>query len=317
MHETTSTRANPLIDPSLHVWGPEVALYLFLGGLVAGIMVLVAWRALRHADVPRSRALALAPWSVPVLLSAGMLFLWLDLANRFNAFRFYLILRPQSPMSWGAWILVAIYPVSIAFAWAASPAAMQLRWQQRGGRLARLGEWATSHFHGVAQAQAVLGILLGIYTGILLGAFAARPLWNSAVLGPLFLVSGLSSGAAFLLLLRLAAGERRTFVRADMALIFFEVVLLALWFLTLAAGGAGAQAAVRLLFGGDFTAAFWTLVVALGLVTPLVAEWIEARHGVLPGRAAAVLVLLGGLALRWIVVDAGQSAADIARLAMH
>jgi hypothetical protein len=30
-----------------------------------------------------------------------------------------------------------------------------------------------------------------------------------------------------------------------------------------------------------------------------------------------VLVLLGGLALRWIVVDAGQRAAEIARLAMH
>ena len=37
----------------------------------------------------------------------------------------------------------------------------------------------------------VAGLALGIYTGILLSAMVARPLWNSAVLGPLFLFSGL------------------------------------------------------------------------------------------------------------------------------
>jgi hypothetical protein len=42
----------------------------------------------------------------------------------------------------------------------------------------------------------VLGVGLGIYTGILLNTMVARPLWNSAILGPLFLVSGLSAGAA-------------------------------------------------------------------------------------------------------------------------
>ena len=41
----------------------------------------------------------------------------------------------------------------------------------------------------------VVGIGLGIYTGILLGAFPSRPFWNSSLLGPLFLVSGLSTGA--------------------------------------------------------------------------------------------------------------------------
>jgi hypothetical protein len=45
-------------------------------------------------------------------------------------------------------------------------------------------------------ANLVLGVGLGIYTGILLNTMVARPLWNSAILGPLFLVSGLSAGAA-------------------------------------------------------------------------------------------------------------------------
>ena len=34
-----TARSNALIDPSLHIWTWEVAMYLFLGGLTAGIMV--------------------------------------------------------------------------------------------------------------------------------------------------------------------------------------------------------------------------------------------------------------------------------------
>ena len=41
------------------------------------------------------------------------------------------------------------------------------------------------------------GSALGIYTGILLSSLGARPLWASGILGPLFLVSGLSTAAAF------------------------------------------------------------------------------------------------------------------------
>ena len=77
------------------------------------------------------------------------------------------------------------------------------------------------------------------------------------------------------------------------------------------------RAAAALLFGGAYGAAFWTLVVAMGLATPLVAEWIEARHGLAPGRIPAVLVLLGGFALRWIVVYAGQESSLLMQTAMR
>jgi len=130
----------------------------------------------------------------------------------------------------------------------------------------------------------------------------------------LFLVSGLSSAAAFLLLLRLAPDDRRALARLDVSFLMVEIVILALWFVALATGNVHAQTAVRLFFGGDYTAAFWTLVVALGLVTPLVAASIEHRHGTVPGRAAALLVLAGALALRWIVVEAGQTTTSVAQL---
>lgn len=318
MPEVTTTRSNPLVDPSLHVWHGEVALYLFLGGLVAGIMVLMALRRLVRPGVPTSRALGLLPWSVPLLLTLGMLFLWLDLENPWNVYRFYLIFRPQTPMSWGAWILLLVYPVSLLFAWGETPEALRQRFEARlpWPPLRRLEVWALHAWRLLAWASLALGVLLGVYTGILLGTFAARPLWNSALLGPLFLVSGLSTAAAFMLLYGLWPQEREQLARIDMGLLILELVLLGLLFLALASGSAQAQAAVRLFFGGDYTAAFWTLVVALGLMTPLLGEWLERRRQAVPGRAVAVFVLLGGLALRWILVDAGQVTVQLSQLGL-
>ena len=101
------------IDPSLHVWGWEIVVYLFLGGLVAGIFVLAAALELRFGRAAAVRALRLVPFAALALLSAGMLALWLDLAHRLWAWRFYAFFRPTSPMSWGAWILVLVYPAGL------------------------------------------------------------------------------------------------------------------------------------------------------------------------------------------------------------
>jgi protein NrfD len=74
--EVVTSRHNPLIDPRLAVWGWEIPVYLFLGGLVAGLLVLGALCELSHPDRPRSRALRLMPFAALGLLSLGMLALF-------------------------------------------------------------------------------------------------------------------------------------------------------------------------------------------------------------------------------------------------
>ncbi|UCE03575.1 MAG: polysulfide reductase NrfD [Candidatus Latescibacterota bacterium] len=308
--ETTTTRANPLIDPQLHIWHGEVALYLFLGGLAAGIMIITGAMRLRDRNAAWSSHLALLSWCAPLLLSLGMFFLWLDLENPFNALRFYATFSWHSPMSWGAWILLLVFPVSILFAWT------QTR-RSASGRLARFDAWAREREAPLAAWNVAGGVALGLYTGILLASLAARPLWNSALLGPLFLVSGASTGAAFLLLFRLRDDERLALGRLDLFLVAIEIVVVGLWLASLASGGRESRAAVALFLGGPYTVSFWTLVFAVGLATPLAAEWLERRHGVVPGRVAPVLVLIGGLALRWILVSAGQSTGWAIDVALH
>ena len=83
MLELTTTRHNPLIDPSLHIWGWEIPVYLFLGGMVAGMMVFAGLAMLKTAKGEDTRNFfsLQTPLLAFVLLNLGMLALLLDLAH--------------------------------------------------------------------------------------------------------------------------------------------------------------------------------------------------------------------------------------------
>ena len=312
--ETVTTRANAQIDPSLHVWGWEITVYLFFGGIVAGILVLTAALELASGARPLSRSLRLAPFAALGLLTLGMFALWLDLAHRLWAWRFYAVFRPTSPMSWGAWILWLVYPVGLALGLGS------LGSEERGALRRWVPEVLRSAFEGtlafadkrrqsILVAAVLVGTGLGLYTGLLLGTMPSRLAWNSAVLGPLFLASGVSTGAASLLLLRLDDAERKTLVRWDAIAIGAELAMIVLLLLGWATSGEAGRFAARSFLGGPYTAVFWSLVVVMGLLVPLAMEFLESRRHLPFIALVPVLILAGGLALRWILLAAGQASA--------
>ena len=100
MSELEVARHNIGIDPQLHVWGWEIPVYLFLGGMAAGVMILTSLLALRSEERSHaSRWLAFAP---AILVSLGMGALFLDIDFKLHVLRFYAAFRWTSPMSWGA-----------------------------------------------------------------------------------------------------------------------------------------------------------------------------------------------------------------------
>ncbi len=311
MNEIDVARHSNQIDPALHIWGWEIPVYLFLGGMAAGAMILSSLLALRRGE--RSATARWLTLAAPVLVSVGMGALFLDLAHKAYVWRFYLAFRWTSPMSWGAWILVIVYPVTLLLALASLDEAQLARASALLGRvgLGRLPGAARALVAGreraLAWAHLATGAGLGVYTGILLSALGARALWNSALLGPLFLVSGLSTGAALFLLFPVGEEERKFLTRWDMLAIGLELLLLLLVIVGLTTAGAASQAAVGLLLGGPFTAQFWTLVVIGGLAAPALLETLEARFHYRVTAVAPLLVLMGGFALRWILVAAGQA----------
>jgi formate-dependent nitrite reductase membrane component NrfD len=311
MTELDITRHSNLVDPHLHVWGWEIPVYLFLGGMAAGTMILGSLLAGRKDErSPAARWLLFAP---AALLSLGMLALFLDLANKLHVWRFYLAFRWTSPMSWGAWILLVVYPVSLLFALGSLDEPSLERVVALAGRAGLAGlvkaarALAVRRLDALRGANLVVGAALGVYTGVLLSTLGARALWSSALLGPLFLVSGLSTGAAFMMLFPVSVEERHALARLDLVAIGLELALLALFLVGLSTGSAAARDAAGLVLGGAFTAQFWTLVVAAGLLVPALLELLEARLGLRFTAAAPALVIAGGFALRWILVAAGQA----------
>ena len=308
--EIVSTRQNPLVDPILEVWSWQIPVYLFLGGFVAGIMVLSGWALWQGRRNHRPYAtFSLASSGLFTLgiasISLGMLALFLDLSHKAYVWRLYLTMKPWSPMSWGAWILLLVYPVLLAGI-LLDPPRFLLRvlpalhpWRRRFADSILLRR--STGFVSIAT-----GIALGVYTGILLSTLGARPLWSSALLGPLFLVSGLSTSAAFAHWASPEPAEKEQMAWLDNLFLTIELGLIAFFLIGLRSASEAQADAAGLLLGGPYTAVFWGGVVGLGIVLPLVIQSLAVTHRVPHTRIAPVLVLMGGLALRFVIVGAGQ-----------
>jgi formate-dependent nitrite reductase membrane component NrfD len=339
MLEFTTTRHNPQVDPVLSVWNWEIPLYLFVGGIVAGLMILggIAMLRLARGDDTRGYFSLHAPLAAFMLLNVGMGALFLDLAHKMYVWAVYLTFQPTSPMSWGSWVLLIVYPLLMASALIRLPEAWP--WLARTFPFVRRGSDALlarpDRIRLLAWLNIVLGVALGIYTGILLSTMVARPLWNVSILGPLFLVSGLSAGAALLHLLSVVLPPKRPapqgmiggavgalvqplgpqapekgasnwLIRADVGLLAVELLMLGLLLVGLLTATASHAAAFDLLMSGRFAVAFWGVLVVLGIVVPLLLQGLELGHRIPHTVVPALLVLVGGYTLRWLMVNAGQ-----------
>jgi len=304
MRELVLTRHNELIDPLVRVWGWEIPVYLFLGGWVAGMMILVGYFLLRGRNREDTCVCSVLPGTSFVLLSLGMGALFLDLEHKLYVWRLYTTFEVTSPMSWGAWILLLVYP-TLAAAFALRPPGILRDLFPAVDRLSRRLDTPVG-VRGIAAANLVLGIALGIYTGILLSALGARPFWNSAILGPLFLVSGLSSAAAFGHMVARHQEERELLARSDNVFLAIELFVVALFLVGLLSSSQAHVAAARLVLGGPFTAPFWVLVVGAGIVIPLMIQLLAVTHRIAHTPVGPLLVMAGGLALRFVIVAAGQ-----------
>ncbi len=300
-----SGRMNPHIDPILGIWGWEIPLYLFLGGLAAGILFFASLYSLLGREKELPTAVRKATFLVPIILIVGLGVLFLDLKNKFYFWQLYTTIRIESPMSWGAWILMLITPLSMA--WCLSYwRDLVPNWTFQVKYLEWIEEFVQKYRKAFAWVMIISSVILGIYTGILLSAFNARPLWNTSILGPLFLVSGLSTGAATIMWLSKDKLERTLFSKIDLLLIGIEVFFIIHLFMGFMASNAAQIEAAELFLGGAYTLPFWGGVVLLGLVTPAILEVMELRGKHIPVALPTLLILIGGLVFRFIMVDAGQ-----------
>jgi formate-dependent nitrite reductase membrane component NrfD len=276
-------------------WEWYIVWYFFLGGIAGGVYALGAILRVMgdERDAPVARLAFLL--SLPALAICPIL-LTLDLGRplRFwhmmiDARTFGLNFKYWSPMSVGVWALL-IFSLFALVSFLDALASL------RGSRAPFLSGGLGRVFVIVG---AVFGLFLAGYTGVLLSV-SNQPIWSDTwTLGALFLASGLSVAAAALsLVTRLGRHEQSAeakLTRVDRYFTVLELALLVVFFLSLGALGSR--------FLEPRWMALW-VVVLVGTLVPLALHFSTERRA--PAMLAAVLTLMGGLALRIVVVFGAQ-----------
>jgi len=176
----------PVLKPPVWTW--EVPLYLFVGG-IAGVSAALALAAQLFGQDPAFVRAALWVALIGALICPVLLIADLGRPARFLAM--LRVAKIQSPMSVGAWTLVAfsncvvfaLLGVELTLRGYVNPISIGITW---AGEI----------------TAALTGLILAAYTGVLLGA-TANPVWshNRRALPPHFLAAGLGGAGAVLELL--------------------------------------------------------------------------------------------------------------------
>jgi formate-dependent nitrite reductase membrane component NrfD len=324
----TSGRMNPYIDPHLAVWEWQIPLYLFLGGLAAGLLFFAAYFVITGKEEKYQTTVKYGPIVAFFAIVIGLLALLADLKHLAYFWQLFMTIRIVSPMSWGAWTLTLITFVALVWIFTYLKSGFPKfgckvsfmrslfkiaiketdgnKWEWKYEWIQKFETYAQEKRKSWAWLLLVLAVILGVYTGILLSAFNARPLWNTAILGPLFLTSGLSTGAALLMLMTKDHQEKISYSRIDLMLIVVELFFITHMFMGFLASSQVKVEAAHYFLGGEFTVTFWINVVILGLIIPAILEALELLKFKIPVVVPGLLILWGGLMFRFIMVEAGQ-----------
>ena len=208
-------------------------------------------------------------------------------------------------MSWGSWILLLIYPILIA----GMIIGMPEKYIKKFSFLGRAREFLltkTTRTKSIGLISILFGVMLGIYTGVLLSSLGARPLWSTSILWVLFLTSGLSGAAAFIHMIAKDKYERELLAKGDNIFLSVELLVIAMMLVSLVSTSEVHLNSAMLLINGKFALRFWVFVVGLGIVIPLIIQLLAVNHKIKHTPIAPILVIAGGLVLRFIIVGAGQ-----------
>ena len=272
-----------------------IILYFFVGGISGGALLVASLlRLFGTREDTHFIRLGVYISFIGCVMSAFLLIVDLGVPLRF----WHMLVqdntgRPMfkwwSPMSIGAWGL-------LVFGFFSFLGTLRALWDDRRltwSTLEFLEKPTTTIFGAIGGV--VGGLFLAGYTGVLLSV-TNRPIWaDSSWLGLLFLLSGISTSVAALLLasrwrgIRMKSTEERL-ARFDRITLILELVVLVIFVVSL---GSVAKAflnawGVLLLLG----------VVGVGIIMPL-RMGRDAAHNV---ATASILVLFGGLVLRVVVL---------------
>ncbi len=304
-------------------WTWWIVFYFFVGGIAGGAFLIAA--LLDLVGGPEDRQVSRMGYFIAFpAISLGLIFLVLDLNQPLRFWHMMLenhtfmpSFKWYSPISFGSWIIAGFQ----AFAGIAFLAALV-----RPGDKPRSGPLRPFHkiVYGMgflSKLFLILGSLFALgtagYTGILL-TVTNRPVWaNTNLLGWLFLFSGVSTAVATLILLgirRKAMGEDllHRLARFDDWLLIGELLLIVAFLVSIWEVLSSGVLAASWYTGWGLVFAF---VVIAGVLAPLLLTIRSRSLTRESATLAAVLVLVGGFALRVVAVMSSETVHQLERVA--
>ncbi len=296
--------------PAIHKphWRWLIVCYFFLGGVAGASYVIGSLAALVGGREGRSITRAARYVSLAALIPSPILLI-LDLGRPERFHHMLRVFKVRSPMSVGTWGLTLFGAFSTLSALIQAAQDGLLGQRTLPARLLRALPARLIGLLGMGPAMFVSG-----YTGVLLAATAV-PLWtkNALLMGPLFVASALSNGAAAIALVLAVAGRAphaaiRRLERLGSVALLTELGLL------LAFKRRLGPALARPLDEGRLGRVYRLGVLGGEIGGPLALTAGSAWLGRRPPRALAALAALldlgGGLAFRYLFVMAGRASAD-------
>ncbi len=283
-----------------HTWTWEVPVYFWLGGIGAGShLISTVAQLLRWKDRAFFRA---TRYTTLLTMILSPILLIKDLGRPERFYNMLRIVKLRSPMSTGSWALTIFGVLSgiIAVAQAARDGLLG-----RDNNLVRLVKtFIPDRLLSVVALP--VGLYVGLYSGILLSATSV-PMWarNFLLMGPTFLSSGLSTGlSAISFILHLGDwGQKKTLEalrRTERVALVLEGVLLAASLARMGRWG-------KPLYSKKLAPLFLGGTLLGGILAPFALLFGRETRG--KSLLSSVLVLLGGLALRFAMIEGGRLSA--------
>ncbi len=300
-----------ILTPDIAItWLPWAVQYFFMMGLAYSAVWIAALTIIRPGAKDR-RLLTLCGSLILSTAIVAPVALLADLHQPARAWHFYMQLRPDSWMWYGAWLLPLFMAAALAFAYLllrpSLPTQPKDGWSRLGYWL-RLGNWQGEPWlKPLAWVALLSGLSIALYTGMETMAIKARPLWHSYWLPPLFAASALAAGSGMLIWLnRLFNGHKQETDKQLLLWLRGSFALFALLLIGWALSGGNSANEARLLLGDSPSwqlAAIWVLAT-LALLALLLAFRHLPRWALLFGSFAAIHLAWG---FRWLVLIRAQT----------
>lgn len=280
-------------------WGLYIASFMFLVGVSAGGLIVVAGSELvgSHRLESLNRLAVIVSGTAIAVAAASIL---PDLGRPHLAWKMIVTPHLTSPLVWDMVVITLYLSIAAVDLW------ILTRPRPRPRAL-----------KAMAIVTLPVAVLVHSVTAWIFGFLVARPFWNTAILAPLFISSALVSGTALVLLV--AWVVRRTSRWRPEGHVFQDLARLLAWFVAVDAFLLGAElitaytsqvkyhlAPLEMLLFGRLAPVFWGQIL-LGVVVPFAVyatPRLRARTPLLVG--AATLSVLGVMAKRVNILMPGM-----------